>query len=116
MGDTAFVCEQFGYGVTAGTGSYPELRYREIEDSQFHRALAIAGPDPILTDKLQSLYKQILHGNAERLQNLFQRSVDGSTRPAQTVQSPTSLSSLLPLLQEWPVKLRIDAKTISQIG
>lgn len=106
MGDTAFVCAHSAMVRRLELDLAHSYRYREIEDSQFHRALAIAGADPVLTEKLQNLYKQILRGNAERLENLFQRSVDGNTPPAQTVQPPTWLPSLLPLLQEWLTRLK----------
>lgn len=94
-GDTAFVCAHSAMVRQLELDLAHSYRYREIEDSQFHRALAIAGADPILTGKLQNLYKQILRGNDERLENLFQRSVDSNTPPAQTVQPPTWLPSLI---------------------
>ncbi len=106
MGDTAFVCAHSAMVRRLELDLARSYRYREIEDSQFHRALAIAGANPILADKLQNLYKEILRGNAERLQNLFQRSVDAGTPLAQAVQPPTWLALLLPLLREWLNQLK----------
>lgn len=106
MGDTAFVCAHSALVRWLELDLAHSYRYREIEDSQFHEALAIAGADPIHTEKLENLYKQISQGNAERLQKLFQQSVDGNIPPSQTVQAPTWLPSLEPLVQEWLGQLK----------
>jgi hypothetical protein len=104
MGDTAFVCAHSALVRRQELDLARSYRYRELDDSQFHRALAIAGADSTLTEKLQNLYNQILHDNGERLQNLFQRSVDGSNAPA--LQSPGWVPSLLPLLQAWLAQVK----------
>jgi hypothetical protein len=104
-GDTAFVCAHSELVQRLELDPTHSYRYRDIEDSQFHSALAIAGADPVLTAKLQDLYQQILHGNTERIQMPFRQSVEDG-RPAQTVQPPTWLTSLLPLLEEWLAQLK----------
>lgn len=107
-GNIAFVCAHSAMVRRLDLDFTHSYRYREIEDSQFHRALAIAAVDPAPTEKLQSLYRQILHGDGERLRDLFQRSVDPGSSRAQTAQPPTPtwLPSLLPVLQEWLTQLK----------
>lgn len=104
-GNIAFVCANSAMVRRLDLDLAHSYRYRDIEDAQFHRALAVAGADPALTGKMQSLYKQILLGTAERLQILFQASVDPGARTAQP-PTPTWLPSLLPLLQEWLTQLK----------
>ena len=106
MGDTAFVCAHSALVRRLELDLAHSYRYHEIEDSQFHKALAIAGADPIHTEKLENLYKQISQGNAERLQKLFQQSVDGNIPHSQAVQAPTWLPSLEPLVQEWMTQVK----------
>ena len=102
-GDIAFVCAHSAMVKRIELDLAHSYRYREIEDLQFHKALDIAGADPILTDKLQNLYAQILRGNTERLQNLSSVVRGG---PAQAVQPPTWLPSLIPTLQQWLSQLK----------
>ena len=104
-GDTAFVCAHSALVQRLELDPAHSHRYRDIEDSQFHRALAIAGADAVLADKLQDLYAQILHGNTERLHILFQQSVEHG-RPAPTVQPPAWLLRVIPLLQQWLSQLK----------
>ncbi len=104
-GDTAFVCAHSAMVQRMELDPARSYRYRDIEDSQFQRALAITAADSVLTEKLQNLYAQILHGNSARQQNLHQRSV-GRTGPVQTVQPPAWLPSLAPTLQHWLSQLK----------
>lgn len=104
-GDTAFVCAHSAMVRRLGLDPARSYRYRDIEDSQFHRALAVAAADPLLTEKLQNLYAQILHGNPERLQNLYQWPI-ARGGPAKTVQPPVWLPSLVPLLPQWLSQLK----------
>jgi hypothetical protein len=106
MGDTAFVCAHSALVRRLELDLAHSYRYRDIEDAQFHKALAMAGADPTLNEKLQNLYQQILRGNGERLRNLSWQYVEGGVPPGRTVQPPAWLPSLVPLLQEWLTRVK----------
>ena len=106
VGDIAFVCAQSPLVRRLELDPERTYRYREIEDSQFHKALAIAQADPALTDKLQDLYTQILRGNSERLQIEFRQSANSGRPSAEPPRIPAWLPSSMPLLQQWLSQLK----------
>lgn len=100
-GDTAFICANSALVRRLELDIEKTYHYREIEDSQFERALAIAQADPALAERLQNLYAQILRGNSERLQIGFRRLADSGNPFAGPFPAPAWLPSVVPLLQQW---------------
>ena len=105
-GNNAFVCAHSAMVRQLDQDFMHIHRYREIEDSQFHRALAIAGASPVLTDEMQDLYRQTLQGDAQRQRSLFLEAVDRGAPRTQIDEPATWPASLMPLLQQWLIQLK----------
>jgi hypothetical protein len=72
---------------------FKEYRYRSIENTQFHRALAIAGVEPPLTDRIAQLYEGIFRDTA-------------SLEVAEESDLEKSRAAVLPALREWLARTR----------
>ena len=64
------------------------FRYRSIENAQFHRAIAMVGVDPSLTERVTHLYEALFEASA---------SSDQSKQP----ESMKLRDSVVPMLGEW---------------
>ncbi len=106
MGDTAFVCAHSALVRRLDLDLVHSYRYREIEESQFDKALAITGASPVITARLLHLYGQARSGEAQRVKDEFQQIVNRDTPRTQVPPPPKWRDSLMPLLREWLTQIK----------